>query len=209
MAISIPDCWLNNPPEEYHVIGGGEQVAFVHNTCVVECRLSIGRFSYISRGSTLGGHYPIQIGSFVSIAENFYCFTSANHQTSFASTSPLRSVVGIPITYPENAAPRQKYVHIGHDVWIGSDVHVMSGAAIGNGCVVAARAVVAKELEPYGIYGGVPARLIRLRFPEKQVEQLMALNWWNWPLSKLRANAAFFSTDLNRFDGSLADLIVE
>ncbi|MBF0460140.1 MAG: antibiotic acetyltransferase [Magnetococcales bacterium] len=111
------------------------------------------------------------------------------------------------ITYPQLAVPRRDHVQIGHDVWIGSDVRVLSGASIGNGCVVGARSVVAKELEPYGIYGGVPARLIRLRFPEKHIEQLLTLNWWHWPLPKLLANTAFFSTDLNRFEGCLTDLI--
>lgn len=183
-------------------------MALIHKTCIVECPLSIGRFSYIARYSTLGGHYKIHIGSFVSIAENFYCFTSGNHQTRFVSTAPLRGWAGIPITYPENAPPSQPYVKIGHDVWIGSDVRVMSGATIGNGCVIGARAVVTKQLEPYGIYGGVPARLIRFRFPEKHIEPLMKLNWWDWPLSKLRANGPFFSTDLNQFDGCITDLIV-
>lgn len=79
---------------------------------------------------------------------------------------------------------------IGHDVWIGHGATIMPGVAIGIGAVVGAGAVVTKDVAPYAIVGGVPARPIRMRFPDEVVARLLAIAWWNWDRATLEARFA-------------------
>lgn len=81
---------------------------------------------------------------------------------------------------------RRSAVTLGHDVWVGHGAVILPGATIGTGAIVAAGAVVTKEVAPYQIVGGVPAKPIRLRFPEAIAERLMAVAWWDWEHERLR-----------------------
>ena len=75
---------------------------------------------------------------------------------------------------------------IGNDVWIGYEAVIMTGVHIGNGAIIAARAVVTKDVPPYTIVGGVPARPIRKRFDEEVIRKLETLQWWDWSVEKIR-----------------------
>jgi len=200
--------WTEVVPEEYFTVplSNGEQ-AYVHKT-VQASNVTVSRFTYISQKCVLGGAYPIAIGAFCSLAQEVYCWTRENHQTKYASTFPLQSVLGLEIGY-EEAIGDPKGVIIGNDVWICSEVRIQGGVTIGNGCVVAARSIVTKDCEPYGIYAGSPAKLLRKRFPDAVIEQLQQIKWWDWPLEKIKRNAPFFSIDLENFTGSLAEQIVD
>jgi len=81
---------------------------------------------------------------------------------------------------------------IGHDVWIGANAIIPGGIVIGTGAIIAAGAVVVKDVAPYSIVGGNPARLIRSRFPEKQREQLLKSEWWDWPIEFIEENVNEF-----------------
>ena len=85
-------------------------------------------------------------------------------------------------------------VEIGHDVWIGAGAYVRSGVKIGSGAVIGARAVVTRDVMPYAIVAGNPARLIRSRFDEETVARLLELQWWDWPLEKIREMGAYFDS---------------
>ena len=74
---------------------------------------------------------------------------------------------------------------IGNDVWLGRDSLIFDGITIGDGAIIAARAVVTKDVHPYAIVGGVPAREIRRRFTDEQVDALLEIAWWNWPEEKI------------------------
>ena len=74
---------------------------------------------------------------------------------------------------------------IGNDVWIGYEAVILSGVAIGDGAIVAARSVVTKDVPPYTIVGGVPAKPIRRRFDQETIDALLELRWWDWPLERL------------------------
>ena len=94
---------------------------------------------------------------------------------------------------------------VGHDVWIGSEAIVMPGIEIGHGAVIGTRAVVTRDVEPYAVVGGVPARTIRHRFPPEQVEALLRIRWWDWPDDQIRAAVPLLSsgdidTFLERYD---------
>ena len=77
---------------------------------------------------------------------------------------------------------------IGNDVWIGSEAVIMAGVTIGDSAIVGARAVVTKDVAPYAIVGGIPAKPIRKRYPEETMDALLKLQWWNWPKEKTRQN---------------------
>ncbi|HCQ74788.1 MAG TPA: acetyltransferase [Clostridiales bacterium] len=144
-------------------------------------------------------HYPINgdkliIGKFCSIACGAkFLFTSANHKMSSLSTYPF------PIFYEEwgldakdirNAWDNKGDIIIGNDVWIGYEAVIMAGVTIGDGAIIGTRAVVTKDVPPYTIVGGVPAKPIRKRFDDATVERLIKLRWWDWEHEKIAQSIA-------------------
>ncbi|MCA9235124.1 MAG: CatB-related O-acetyltransferase [Planctomycetales bacterium] len=91
-------------------------------------------------------------------------------------------------------------IYIGHDVWIGSRVFIRDGVAVGDGAIVGAGAVVVKDVPSYSIVGGVPAKVIRMRFDAETVARLDKIAWWNWPAERLRqAQPLIASSDTQSF----------
>lgn len=140
-------------------------------------------------------HYPInkdklKIGKFCSVACGAkFLFTSANHTMKSLSTYPF------PIFFEEwgldgkdisNAWDNKGDIVIGNDVWIGYEAVILSGVTIGDGAIIGTRAVVTKDVPPYTIVGGVPAKPIRKRFDEKTIKKLEEISWWNWDDEKIR-----------------------
>lgn len=141
--------------------------------------------------------YPIngdslRIGKFCSIACGAkFLFASANHTQTSVSTYPF------PIFFEEwdldigdvmSAWDHKGDIVIGNDVWIGYEAVVMAGVTIGNGAIIGARAVVTKDVPPYTIVGGVPAREIRRRFSDDVIARLLELKWWDWPAEQIQRN---------------------
>lgn len=142
-------------------------------------------------------HYPIngdslRIGKFCSIACGAkFLFASANHTQASVSTYPF------PIFFEEwdldigdvtSAWDHKGDIVIGNDVWIGYEAVVMAGVTIGDGAIIGARAVVTKDVPPYTIVGGVPARKIRRRFSDDVIARLQELKWWDWPAERIQRN---------------------
>jgi virginiamycin A acetyltransferase len=142
-------------------------------------------------------HYPINhdrliIGKFCSIACGVkFLFNSANHMLSSFSTYPF------PIFFEEwgldgknvaNAWDNKGDIIIGNDVWIGYEAIILAGVAVGDGAVIGTRAVVTKDVPPYTIVGGVPAKPIRKRFPEETISALQEIKWWDRPRKKIAQN---------------------
>lgn len=157
-------------------------------------RIVWGRGSYGSHGSPVIVRYDgpdsarVIIGSFVSIAMGVVMMEGGNHHTGWDSTYPLRFMLGLPGAHEDGHPFDKGDIRVGHDVWIGRKAHVMSGVTIGNGPVVAAYSVVTKDVRPYTIVGGNPAREIRRRFTDEQVEALLRIAWWDWSNEKIREN---------------------
>ena len=127
-------------------------------------------------------HYPVngdrlKIGKFCSVACGAkFLFTSGNHS--------LRSLS----TYTRDAWDNKGDIVIGNDVWIGYEAVILSGVTVGDGAVIGTRAVVTKDVPPYTIVGGVPARPIRRRFDPQTIARLEELRWWDWEEERIARN---------------------
>lgn len=124
------------------------------------------------------------IGSFCSIAKNVRIFLGGNHRTDWLTTYPFPARWPSARTFSGHPHSRGDVV-IGHDVWIAYGATIMSGVTIGNGAVVGAFAVVTRDIPPYVIVAGNPARPVRSRFSETDIATLEAIAWWNWPDDKI------------------------
>lgn len=144
-------------------------------------------------------HYPVngdrlEIGKFCSIACGAkFLFTSANHALRSLSTYPF------PIFFDEweldakdirSAWDNKGDIILGNDVWVGYEAVILSGVTIGDGAIIGTRAVVTKDVPPYTIVGGVPAKPLRRRFDDETVERLLALRWWDWEEEKIKHHIA-------------------
>ncbi len=144
-------------------------------------------------------HYPINndrliIGKFCSIACGArFLLNSANHTLDSLSTYPF------PLFYDEwehgmwasESWDNKGDIVVGNDVWIGFEAVVLAGVTIGDGAVIGTRAVVTKDVPPYTIVGGVPARPIRKRFADEDIAALLDLRWWDWPEEKILASMQY------------------
>ena len=142
-------------------------------------------------------HYPINgdrltIGKFCSIACGAkFLFTSANHTAASLSTYPFPLFFeewGLDKANVTDAWDNKGDIVVGNDVWIGYEAVVLQGVTIGDGAIVGARAVVTKDVAPYTLVGGVPAKPIRRRFSEETIEELLRIRWWAWPRERIEKN---------------------
>lgn len=145
-------------------------------------------------------HYPINcdrliIGKFCSIACGAkFIFTSANHTMSSLSnyTFPIFfEEWGLDVKNITSAWDNKGNITIGNDVWIGYEAVIMQGVTIGDGAVIGTRAVVTKDVPPYTIVGGTPAKVIRAKFDDETIANLMRIKWWNWAPEKIKANIKY------------------
>jgi acetyltransferase-like isoleucine patch superfamily enzyme len=150
---------------------------------------SIGEFSYgAPTVMEWGDGAQLVIGKFCSIAEKVTIFLGGNHNTHWVSTYPFsalgeawqeaKELSGHPATKGD--------VVIGNDVWIGYGATILSGVHIGNGAIIGAHCVVASDVEPYTIVVGNPAKGIKKRFSDEEIEALCKINWWDWDSVKIR-----------------------
>lgn len=154
-------------------------------------------------------HYPINhdrliIGKFCSIARGArFLFNSANHSLTSLAIYPFPIFFeewGLDVSHITEAWDNKGDIVIGNDVWIGYEASILAGVTIGDGAIIGARAVVTKNVPPYTIVGGVPARQIRKRFPDEVISTLLTLKWWDWPEDRIAIN-------LNAIQSGNIDLI--
>jgi virginiamycin A acetyltransferase len=138
---------------------------------------------------------PIVIGNFCSIARDV-SFHGYGHDMQRISTYYIgRNVLGLPI---EDEIVSAGSITVGHDVWIGAGVQVMAGVTIGTGAVIGAGSIVSRDIPPYAVAVGSPAGVVKTRFPDDMVEDLLATKWWEWSHEQIRERQALFTTQLTR-----------
>lgn len=184
-----------------------KQIIYLKNAITRE-NISVGEFTIYNdferdptgfENANVLYQYPVNhdkliIGKFCSIACGAkFLFNSANHKLGSLSTYTF------PIFYDEwgldkkdvaSAWDNKGDIKIGNDVWIGYQAVILSGVTVGDGCIIGARAVVTKDVPPYTIVGGVPAKPIRKRFSEETVKKLLEIKWWDWEEERIRKNVA-------------------
>lgn len=155
-------------------------------------------------------HYPfigdrLVIGRFCAIAEGAkFIMNGANHAMSGFSTYPF-NIFGHGWEQgfgPETWARELRGdTFVGNDVWIGMEAVILPGVRIGDGAIVAARALVSHDVPPYAIAAGNPAKTVKLRFDEQTIERLLAIGWWDWPVDKVTRNLdSIRGADIDRLE---------
>jgi acetyltransferase-like isoleucine patch superfamily enzyme len=171
-------------PPAVRSLPGARALAVARHRRRAKSLLTMGRESY---GEPRVVAYPGEttraiVGDFVSIADEVLFLVGGIHPVERVSTFLFRARLGLPGAYQDGIPATKGDIVVGNDVWIGFGATVLSGITIGNGAVVAATATVTKDVRPYAIVAGNPAREIRRRFSDEEVERLEQLAWWNWPL---------------------------
>ena len=192
-------------PDKLYPRTGDTQTIYLKNA-VTDPSIQVGEFTMYNdfvhdprdfQKNNVLYHYPVNhdrlvIGRFCSIACGAkFLFNSANHAMGSLSTYPFPLFFqewGLEKSRVAEAWDNKGDIVAGSDVWIGYEAVILAGVTIGDGAVIGARAVVTKDVPPYTIVGGVPARAIRRRFPEETVEELLRLKWWDWPPERIAQN---------------------
>lgn len=156
-------------------------------------KFEVGEYTYRYKQFFTNGSYQLltSVGKFCSIGDNV-TIAKSNHPIDFISTHPFlyekkRGIVSSNIALNYNGE-----VKIENDVWIGVNATILPGVTISNGAIVAAGAVVTKDVPPYAIVGGVPAKIIKYRFSETEITQLLESKWWEWPENKIQQHLPDF-----------------
>lgn len=153
---------------------------------------------------TWSDRYKIILGKYNSVGRNCNFFLDANHRVDWITTSS--TILGW--VTPEIDQHLRDLGHptcngdiiIENDVWIGANSTILSGIKICNGAVVGTGSVVTKDVPPYAIVAGNPAKIVKYRFSEEQIEKLLKIQWWNWDEQKIQENShLFWSNNLNEF----------
>lgn len=189
-------------PKDKHPMKGFPQICFIQNT-VQNPNIIIGDYTYyddpeesenfernvLYHFSFIGDR--LMIGKFCAIATGVkFIMNGASHKMSGFSTYPF-NIFGNGwerVTPEPQELPFKGDTVIGNDVWLGYEAMIMPGVQIGDGAIVAAKSVVTSNVPPYTIVGGNPARLIRQRFSDEVVRELLAIAWWSWDIEKITRN---------------------
>lgn len=154
--------------------------------------MSYGKYTY-GRAQSIWSYNEgttLTVGKFCSIAYNLNIYLGGNHRSDWVTTYPFGHIhQNIFNNFNGEGHPSTKgNVIIGNDVWIGNSVTIMSGVTVGDGSIIGANSVVTKNVEPYSIVGGNPAKLIKYRFSSEQIEKLLEIKWWNWDDDKINTH---------------------
>lgn len=158
----------------------------------------IASFSYIGRNSLIQN---ATIGRFCSISKEVN-IGLGSHPLDMFSTSQVfyrkANALKLDIIPKDLGFKEYKPIQIGHDVWIGTRAIILDGVSVGHGAVIAANSVVTKDVPPYAIVGGVPAKIIKYRFTENVINELLNLKWWEWEMTKIKDEMPHLFKSINQ-----------
>ncbi|MFO8015862.1 MAG: CatB-related O-acetyltransferase [Candidatus Woesearchaeota archaeon] len=167
----------------------GKKVS-VHSSTFLGSPVKIGDYTNIGRNNLFTGRGMITIGKYCAFGNDIRIITS-NHKM----TKPGIQVKMYKELFGEDLR-ESRQVRIGNNVWIGDRVIILPGASIGDGAVVGAGSVVPKDIPPFSVAVGNPAKVKKKRFDEKTISKLKRMRWWDWSRKRMRKNRAFFMSDL-------------
>lgn len=182
----------------------------INKGVMVRGNVVFGRGTLINGPSRVvaAGSNEIAIGQFCSIG-GFCAFYSGNHPTDERVATFQTSNGFYAELFAQNSG-KNEGIKMGSDVWVGSHSIILSGVKIGDGAIIAAGAVVTKDVPDYAIVGGCPAKVLKYRFNDEVIQLLKEIMWWNWPDAKLLRNKSFFNADLKRLScDELRELIID
>ncbi|SFD25017.1 CatB-related O-acetyltransferase [Flavobacterium phragmitis] len=161
--------------------------------------LKVGKYTYGLENISLfwGAWDDVTIGSFCSIAIGLKLFLGGNHRADWITTYPFGHIhQDVFDKFLGNGHPATNGgITIGNDVWISSNVTIMSGVTIGDGAIIAANSHVVKNVEPYSIVGGNPAKFIKYRFSKEQIDELLKIKWWEWDDEKINQECSMLCNE--------------
>lgn len=163
-------------------------------------KYSLGEWSYGEpKIIDWGQEADLKIGKFCSFATGVKILLGGEHRTDCVTTYPFSLYFRKAHHLPKITTTKGSVV-IGNDVWVGQDTMILSGVTIGNGAVIGARSIIAKNVKPYSITVGSPAKHVRFRFSEATIEALERIAWWDWPLEEIeRAWPFLLSNKIDEF----------
>lgn len=183
-------------PSAIHPIPGFDGEIYVKPT-LKNPRILVGDFTYIADSDFerhVTHHYEwlgdrLVIGKFCQIGTGVeFVMNGANHQLNAATTYPFFTIQGWDAPPPPlSSLPLKGDTVVGNDVWIGQDATILPGVRIGDGAIVGARSVVSRDVPPYAVVAGNPARLVRQRFDDTLAALLLRFRWWDLPVSEIKA----------------------
>lgn len=142
----------------------------------------------------------LTIGSYCSLGEGVTFVLGGGHPTNEVTTFPFRIKFNLPGAGSDSHPKSRGDIVVGSDVWIGAGATVLSGVVIGDGAVIGAGSVVSRDVPPFSIAVGNPAREVRRRFDQATVEAIIRIRWWEWPIEEIAANIDMISSDdIHRF----------
>ena len=177
-------CVINSHIDKTSVIG---------TSCNVSTT-QMGRYSYCGNDCQIVNS---EIGAFCSISDHVF-IGGSEHPISRVSTSPVfqnKRHSGPPKRFAHFETPKAKRTTICNDVWIGHGVTIKQGVVIGDGAVIGSNALVIKDVPPYAVVGGVPAKVIKYRFPQEVIDRLDEIQWWNLPDEKISEVVELFKIE--------------
>ena len=170
-------------PSSHEILGLDKTVKLPRNVALSRdsCQpIKIGKYTYVGEYSVLYGH--TYIGRYCSIARNV-AIGAAGHRLDMLSTSPIPFKA--PMTESGSGVENYPETNIGNDVWIGIGATILMGIQVGHGAVIAAGAVVTKDVPPYAVVAGVPAKVIKYRFKDEIIKELLESKWWELDIDEV------------------------
>ncbi len=159
--------------------------------------LTVGRHTYGSPtiDSYEGSERSVSIGSFCSISRDVVIITGGIHPHDFLSTFPFRAKWGMAGALQDGIPGSNGDVVIGSDVWIGTEAMILSGITIGDGAIIAARSVITRDVPPYAVVAGAPAKVVKYRFSPEVIERLLQIKWWEWDDARIKETVPLLSSN--------------
>ncbi len=160
-----------------------DEYVSINRNCVLD-NAEMGIGSYINQNTVLK---HAVIGKFCCISWNVTLYGGSSHNynsPSMYTSYHWKHIFGSSI---QSSIEKEK-TRIGNDVWIGNGAIVINGVTVGDGAIIGAGAVITKDVPPYSVVGGVPAKVLRMRFDANEIERLLKISWWKWPMDIIKAN---------------------